>query len=160
MAIAVAMFCMAVRVGAADGKVDYARQIRPILADNCFACHGPDAKQRQAGLRLDVREEALRTLESGDTAIVPGKLTASTLVKRIMSSDGDERMPPADPDAWVSRSSSRRTRRSSTVSRSAPGSASVGLVMLSQPLLAAAITTSVPAMASFFPAVSARKVAG
>lgn len=83
---------------AADGDkpVDFSRDIRPILADNCFRCHGPDAKQRQAGLRLDVRDEALKRLESDAVAIVPGKPQASGVVARIMAADESERMPPAD----------------------------------------------------------------
>src|SRR5262245_60986589 len=81
---------------AADSDVDFSRDIRPILADNCFRCHGPDAKQRQAGLRLDVREEALKPAESGSLAIVPGKPETSGLVARIFSADESERMPPTD----------------------------------------------------------------
>jgi hypothetical protein len=81
---------------AADGPLDFSRDIRPILADNCFACHGPDAKQRQGGLRLDIRDEALKPVDSGAVAIVPGKSDASALVARIMSADDSERMPPAD----------------------------------------------------------------
>src|SRR4051812_12306141 len=52
----------------------YNRDIRPILSDNCFACHGPDKGQLKAGLRLDVREVALKPAKSGDIAIVPGKV--------------------------------------------------------------------------------------
>ncbi len=80
---------------AAD-KLDYSRDIRPILADKCFACHGPDPKQRQAGLRLDLRDDALKQLESDAIAIVPGKPDGSALVSRILSSDESERMPPSD----------------------------------------------------------------
>jgi hypothetical protein len=83
-------------LAAADGTLDYGRDIRPILAENCFRCHGPDAKQRQAGLRLDLREEALKRLESDAVAIVPGKPDASALVSRIMSADESDRMPPPD----------------------------------------------------------------
>lgn len=80
----------------AGGQLDYNRQIRPILSDKCFKCHGPDAGGRQAGLRLDRRDEALRPAESGERAIVPGKSAESELVRRIFSGDDDERMPPAD----------------------------------------------------------------
>src|SRR6266550_9593362 len=79
---------------AAEGKLDYGRDIRPILADNCFRCHGPDAKQRQAGLRLDSRDEATKKLESASAALVPGDPGSSSLVARIMSADESERMPP------------------------------------------------------------------
>src|SRR5207248_6554780 len=71
-------------------EVDFNRDVRPILADKCFACHGPDAKHRKADLRLDV-EKAAR--ESG--VIVPGKPAESTLVERITAADPAERMPPA-----------------------------------------------------------------
>jgi hypothetical protein len=83
-------------VQAADGKLDFGRDIRPILADNCFRCHGPDAKQRQAGLRLDLPEEATKRQESGFVAVVPGDVTKSALISRIMTADESERMPPAD----------------------------------------------------------------
>jgi mono/diheme cytochrome c family protein len=76
--------------------VDFNRQVRAILSDKCFACHGPDAAQRQAGLRLDERAAALAAAESGKPAIVPGSLETSELVRRISSGDPDERMPPAD----------------------------------------------------------------
>ncbi len=75
-------------------KIEFNRDVLPVLSDNCFACHGPDAKQRKAKLRLDVREEALRPAESGDTPIVPGKPGQSELMTRIESSDRDEVMPP------------------------------------------------------------------
>ncbi len=59
----------------------YNRDIRPILSDNCFACHGPDQSEAQdSGLRLDIREEAIEPAESGDTAIVPGKPEKSGLL--------------------------------------------------------------------------------
>ncbi len=74
--------------------VDFDTQIRPILAKNCFICHGPDEKHREAGLRLDVREAAIKPLEDGKTAIRPGRPDASELIRRITSIDQDERMPP------------------------------------------------------------------
>jgi cytochrome c553 len=77
----------------AGGKVQYARDIQPILATNCFICHGPDEKTRKAGLRLDHAESALRELKSGAHAIVPGKSGASEMIARIFSTD-DDRMPP------------------------------------------------------------------
>ncbi|HEY0076374.1 MAG TPA: c-type cytochrome domain-containing protein [Abditibacteriaceae bacterium] len=72
-------------------KVQYNRDVRPILSENCFACHGFDKNQRKAGLRLDVREDALAA-----KAFVPGKPDASELVKRIFTDKADELMPPAD----------------------------------------------------------------
>ena len=82
-------------LGQKAGGVDFARDIRPLLSDNCFACHGPDAKQRKADLRLDTREGALADL--GDySAVVPGKPSESELVARILTEDGDDLMPPPD----------------------------------------------------------------
>lgn len=79
---------------AADRKIDFNRDIRPILSDKCFKCHGPDEKTREAGLRLDRQDGMLAELESGNRAVVPGKVADSSLVARISSSDPDERMPP------------------------------------------------------------------
>src|SRR5437879_3858789 len=75
--------------------VDYGRDIHPILSENCFACHGADEAKRKAGLRLDVKSEALKKLKSGEFAIVPGDLKKSTIVERICTSDEDDHMPPA-----------------------------------------------------------------
>ncbi len=75
--------------------VDYNRDIRPILSEHCYACHGPDDARRQAGLRLDRQDDALKQLESGAFAIVPGKCDESQLVARVIAAD-DERMPPAE----------------------------------------------------------------
>ena len=75
--------------GAAPREIDFNRDIRPILSENCFACHGRDASHRKADLRLDVRDAAI---EAG--ASVPGDTEGSTLVERIMSKDPAERMPP------------------------------------------------------------------
>ncbi len=78
----------------AAGTVDFQRDVRPLLADNCFTCHGPDAGSRKAKLRLDVREHALKGGRSKEPAIVPGKPEASELVRRIESADENEVMPP------------------------------------------------------------------
>ena len=82
--------------GVAQDAVDYQRDIRPILADKCYACHGPDAATREAGLRLDDRAIATGLLDSGQRAITPGDTGSSELVRRIFATDADERMPPAD----------------------------------------------------------------
>ncbi len=74
--------------------VDFLRDVRPILSTHCFKCHGPDAKARKAGLRLDVREEALKPAKSGDRAIVPHQVDESSLTERVLSTDEDEVMPP------------------------------------------------------------------
>ena len=72
-------------------KVDYNEDVRPILSENCFYCHGPDGNKRKAKLRLDVREAALEK-----KAFVPGDAEASELIKRLVSTDSDEVMPPPD----------------------------------------------------------------
>jgi len=74
----------------ADETIAYNRDVRPILADNCFACHGPDSASRKADLRLDRREAAV---DSG--AITPGKPAESEVIRRIMTDNADELMPPA-----------------------------------------------------------------
>lgn len=75
--------------------VDFNRDIRPILSNKCYACHGPDDEKREAGLRLDDAKIAISKLESGAVAIVPRKPKASELIRRVTSPDEDERMPPA-----------------------------------------------------------------
>jgi len=79
--------------GAAE-PVQFNRDVRPILSDKCFACHGPDSAKREAGLRLDRRELAIRPLDSGSTAIIPGQAEASELLERVRSTDPDVVMPP------------------------------------------------------------------
>ncbi|MFT3882199.1 MAG: PSD1 and planctomycete cytochrome C domain-containing protein [Gemmatales bacterium] len=69
--------------------IQFNRDIRPILSENCFACHGPDAHQRKAKLRLDVRESAV-----DKHAIVPGKVAESQLIERVKSINPEEHMPP------------------------------------------------------------------
>jgi len=78
----------------ASAPPDFEREIQPILAEHCSACHGVDAAARQGGLRLDVRDGALAGGDSGPTAIVPGKPAESLLVARIRSGDPDAVMPP------------------------------------------------------------------
>lgn len=81
-------------VSSAD-EIRFNRDIRPILSDKCFFCHGPDANHREADLRFDVEEVAKSDL-GGYFAIVPGSPGESELVERITSDDGDERMPPPE----------------------------------------------------------------
>ena len=80
--------------GAGAGAADFNREVRPILSDKCYACHGPDAKSLEGKLRLDLRASATAPAESGATAIVPGRPEKSALIERIESTDKDERMPP------------------------------------------------------------------
>jgi len=85
----------AVGLFAADSadKVRFNRDIRPIMSDTCFHCHGFDPKSRKGGLRLDLREEALKAGKSGAIAIVPGKPDDSEIIKRLFSEDEDDVMP-------------------------------------------------------------------
>jgi len=79
---------------AAKSGPSYDADIRPILADHCFKCHGFDKRRRFMGLRLDTRDGALATLDSGHRAIVPGQPDESELMRRVLATD-DRRMPPA-----------------------------------------------------------------
>jgi mono/diheme cytochrome c family protein len=72
--------------------IDYIRDIRPIFAEHCTLCHGPD--DAKGGLRLTDREAATSSLKSGEQGIVPGKPAASALIRRVLSDDPDEQMPP------------------------------------------------------------------
>ena len=78
----------------APAPVDFAREVRPILADHCLSCHGPDEARREAFLRLDVREEALAERAEGAFAIVPGDPARSLVAEKIASADPKEVMPP------------------------------------------------------------------
>ena len=93
---------LALRVGALAAlasviapAVEFGRDVQPLLADRCFACHGPDAAQRQAGLRLDIRSAALAPTASGRVPIQPGDPDGSEVLRRASSSDPVLRMPPA-----------------------------------------------------------------
>ncbi|MFM9059248.1 MAG: DUF1549 domain-containing protein, partial [Planctomycetaceae bacterium] len=77
------------------GTIDFTRQVQPILSENCYACHGPDAASVQGGLRLDRRELALEGGESGK-AIVPGDPDGSLILERVSHADPDTVMPPPD----------------------------------------------------------------
>jgi len=81
-------------VSVAAAGPDFNREVRPILSNRCFKCHGPDSEHQEAGLRLDVREAALAELDSGERGIVPGHADSSELVARITSDDPDLVMPP------------------------------------------------------------------
>jgi hypothetical protein len=80
----------------ADEQVDFARDIRPMLIDHCYQCHGPDAAHRKAELRLDLPSGATAKLPTGDVAVVPGDLAASELWRRITHLAPEERMPPPE----------------------------------------------------------------
>ena len=80
---------------AAQAGVEYNRDVRPILSDKCFKCHGFDAHNRKADLRLDVWEEALKPAKSGERPITPHDAAKSEVIRRITTSDEDDVMPPA-----------------------------------------------------------------
>jgi Protein of unknown function (DUF1553)/Protein of unknown function (DUF1549)/Planctomycete cytochrome C len=82
--------------------VDFNREVRPILAQQCFACHGMDEHGRKGKLRLDLRDSALGSGKSGELAIVPGKPETSEIIKRLLSTDEDEQMPPPHTKKVVS----------------------------------------------------------
>ncbi|MBS1810698.1 MAG: DUF1549 domain-containing protein [Acidobacteria bacterium] len=83
--------------------IDFTREIRPILSDKCFACHGPDATAKKIKLRLDSEGAALADLGRGRHAIVPGQPEKSELIKRITHSDDALRMPPTDSGRSLTR---------------------------------------------------------
>jgi hypothetical protein len=76
-----------------EQPVNFSREIRAVLSENCFACHGPDDQKRKAKLRLDTKEGAFATVD-GAHIIKPGSSAESELFKRITSTDPDEVMPP------------------------------------------------------------------
>src|SRR6476660_1225956 len=78
----------------AAASVDFNREIRPILTENCYKCHGPDDEARKAKLRFDLPAEALKPAKSGAIAIVPHAVEKSELIARITAADPDDRMPP------------------------------------------------------------------
>jgi hypothetical protein len=88
---------LSIALSAARGQqLDYGKDVQPLLAEHCYACHGPDEKTRKGGLRFDDRESATAMLESGHRAIVPGDGSASAMIRKIFSDDPDEVMPPPE----------------------------------------------------------------
>jgi hypothetical protein len=87
---------------AAADRLSYNRDIRPILSENCFGCHGPDGHDRKAGLRLDAPQPDDPPTDSGLAAIVPGKPAESELVTRILATDPDLVMPPPESNKALS----------------------------------------------------------
>src|SRR5262245_18273645 len=83
------------------GAIDFSRQIRPILSDNCFRCHGPDERERKAKMRLDSREGMLKPFRSGGQPVVPGNSKESGIIRRLVAEDPSERMPPAHTNKEV-----------------------------------------------------------
>jgi len=89
----VAGVCIATAAAVAADRVGFNRDVRPIMSDTCFRCHGPDRNARKADLRLDVRAEAIKPARSGRTPIVPGDPDRSEIVARVFA-DGANVMPP------------------------------------------------------------------
>ena len=97
MTSAIVLVTILAAVPATEGDpVTFNRDVRPILAEHCWQCHGPDEQVRQSGLRLDILEQALQPADSGSTAVVPNAPQRSELVRRITAGDDDIRMPPAE----------------------------------------------------------------
>jgi hypothetical protein len=116
--------CLILNTTPVDGleaaeKIDFNRDIRPILSDNCFTCHGPDEQQRVSDLRLDVRDEAFASRDGG-RAVVPGDPGASLLLQRVTASAPEMLMPPKESgrqltDAQVQLLTSLGPKRSNLV---------------------------------------------
>ena len=101
--IALGIWMVATMLAAAPGafaapeagrKIEYGRDVLPILSGACFTCHGPDLATMKGGLRLDSAEASRKELKSGSRAIVPGKVAESELIARIFAEDPDDLMPP------------------------------------------------------------------
>jgi hypothetical protein len=97
--------------GRAETPVDFNRDVRPILSNVCYTCHGPDEGKRQAGLRLDLKEGALGEVESGGHAVVPGNSAASVVMQRLTHADPSLRMPPAEHDKQLTAEQVETIRR-------------------------------------------------
>lgn len=86
-----------------QGKVDFGRQIRPLLAEKCFSCHGLDEEHRQTEMRLDTKDGLFGESDSGGFAVVPGDAAKSVAYQRLVSEDEYERMPPDDYEKPLSK---------------------------------------------------------
>lgn len=95
---------------AAD-KLQFNRDIRPILSDRCFKCHGPDKASRKAGLRLDMEKDAFAERKGHTFAIVPGKPQSSLVVEKIFATNDDDRMPPKDSHLSLTIEEKQKIRR-------------------------------------------------
>ncbi len=94
--ICVFVFCLQASVVNADDEISFSRDIRPILSDKCFACHGPEEKSREGGIRFDQQASAFGEADSGEHPIVPSNPKESELVTRITSAEDGIQMPPAE----------------------------------------------------------------
>ena len=98
----VILLLLTVGLSAKEKKIDFDKDIQPILSDKCFHCHGPDAKKREAKLRLDTFEAAIAKRKKG-AAIIPGNAMGSAIIKRMITDDQDDIMPPPDSNRHVSK---------------------------------------------------------
>jgi len=101
---AVTIFTATLSLSAAEDTVGYNTDVRPILSDKCFFCHGPDVKENKAGLRLDTPEGAYAELQDspGKRAVVPGSLEKSAIWHAITPADESKVMPPAEKNLALS----------------------------------------------------------
>lgn len=90
------------RLSAAEPAISFNHQIRPLLSDRCFTCHGPDENARKGKLRLDLEADSRKPLDDGWQAIKPGDPARSEVARRILSTDPDELMPPPDSNLKLS----------------------------------------------------------
>src|SRR6266702_8109832 len=88
------VLCGLLLASGAYAQVQFNRDIRPIMAETCFRCHGPDKSSRMAGMRLDLRDEALKPNRNGVAPIVPGDPAKSAIVARVLATDARIMPPP------------------------------------------------------------------
>jgi hypothetical protein len=112
--------------------VDFEREIRPLLSDTCYTCHGPDGSKRKSKLRLDTREGAFAARDGART-IVPGRPDESELYRRLVTTDEDDRMPPRKSQRSLSAAQVGRIRR--WIEEGAPWSAHWSFVSPKSPPL-------------------------
>lgn len=107
----IGLYLSALTIAGGEPTVDFNRDIRPILSSKCFACHGPDEEHREADFRLDDRDSAVATLESGVAPIVPGAADRSEVIARVTATDESLRMPPAGKDVPLTPAEVDKLRR-------------------------------------------------
>src|SRR5687768_7559943 len=90
----------------ASSQLSFNRDIRPILSENCFQCHGPDSNRRKGDLRLDVRDAAVEAM-----AFVPGDAQKSEMIRRVFETDPDEQMPPAESNRTLTEAQKKLLKR-------------------------------------------------
>ncbi len=120
------LFSTALQASELARKIEFNRDIRPILSENCFLCHGPDKNTRKAKMRLDVREDAI-----AKEAFVPGKADASELVQRIFSKDPEQVMPP--PETKKTLTDAQRATLKEWIAQGAPYEAHWAYTQLKRP---------------------------